>query len=159
MGVLKWYMQMPVWGSESLEVSVSLELDPACSHWERPAGAAAHSGTWLSASGWEAKEVISWVLKITQRGMVKLGVNIAVCLCFCLSVSFLQRFDPFWKNKKTYISFKSSAVVLLSLWVYKEGCSSHNKRFIFSRESMPPSSNSATHWPINGESTLIPSVL
>ena len=34
-------------------------------------------------------------------------------------------------------------------------CSSH--RSIFSRESMPPPSDLATHWPISGQSALIPS--
>ena len=36
-------MQMPAWGSGSVGVSVSFESDPACSHWERPAGVAAYS--------------------------------------------------------------------------------------------------------------------
>ena len=34
-------------------------------------------------------------------------------------------------------------------------CSNH--RSIFSRESMPPPSDLATHWPISGQSALIPS--
>ena len=41
--VTKWYMQMPTWRSQAVGISVSLESVPAYSHWERLAGAAAHS--------------------------------------------------------------------------------------------------------------------
>ena len=43
----------------------------------------------------------------------------------------------------------------MQLQTYTDLCSSH--RSIFSCESMPPPSDSATHWPISGQITLIPS--
>ena len=56
---------MPVWKSESVGVSVSLISDPACSHREWTAGAAATSG-WVP-TGQEAEEVLSGGLKIMSR--------------------------------------------------------------------------------------------
>ena len=72
-GVMKWYMQMLTLRSVSVGVSVSLESDPAYSHWESPLGSRSPQQSLVEYAppDRKAEEALSEVLKITQHGMVK----------------------------------------------------------------------------------------
>ena len=51
-----------------VQVSVSFESDPACSHRERLTRVVAHSDLWLGTLGQEAEEMLNGALKTTQHG-------------------------------------------------------------------------------------------
>ena len=70
----------------------------------------------------------------------------------------------FHGNRNSLFWFQSNLIEIFMYCCYflylvkrrpPKSCSSH--RFIFSSESMPPPSNSASNWPISGQSALIPS--
>ena len=103
-GVMKGYMQMPMWDMGS----VSLGLQS----WEcqQMAGCLAGAKGPQRASsrtypGRDAEEVLSWALKITQYGMVKRrnygSMWQAVFISLCLSLSHYRIFDS-KKNEELY---------------------------------------------------------
>ena len=95
-GVMKWYLQMPTWGSQSVGVSESLNLQS----WRAPT-----AGLQLSTLQTRSRKVLCRGLENNTAwyGQVKkLGVfmTIYIRLPSSSSLRYLQRFNPFLRIKR-----------------------------------------------------------
>ena len=101
-GIMKWYMQMPMWdtGSLSLESVSAFGLKSVVSHGERqqvtwrPTGARTHSEPSDEyPTGREVEKVLSGTSKIRQHGMVKSSKGYGL-ICLSSFVSLRHYFSP-----------------------------------------------------------------